>query len=182
MYDRARLAELITQRALRFGEFTLASGKKADYYLDCRQVTLDGEGAHLIGLGIVDLLQADWPAAVGGLAIGADPITAAVILAAWQRGRRLCGFMIRKEPKAHGLGRAVEGPIAAGLRGVIVEDIATTGGSIARAASQARAAGLVIDRAIAVVDRLEGARQALADNGIALQSLFTIRDLGIASR
>ena len=107
-YDKQALIALIREKALKFGEFTLASGKKAPYYLDCRRVTLDSAGANLIAEGILDMIGGSLPDAVGGMAIGADPITAAVITVAGQRGTPIRGFIVRKETKAHGTGRDVE--------------------------------------------------------------------------
>ena len=133
MYDRNRLIELVRKDALRFGNFTLASGKKATYYLDCRKITLDGEGANVIAAGILDALGEDFPDAVGGMSIGADPITAAVITCAWQQGKPLKGFIVRKEAKSHGTGQQVEGPVEPGQRAVMMEDVITTGGSSLRA-------------------------------------------------
>lgn len=179
MYDRDALIALIRDRALKLGKFTLASGKEATYYLDCRQVTLDGRGANLIGEGILELLGSDLPDAVGGMAIGADPITAAVVTLAGQRGLPLKGFMVRKEPKAHGRGRDVEGPVAPGQRVVIVEDVVTTGGSSLQAIERAEAFGLTVQRVIAIVDRLEGGRAAFEQRGYPLQTLLTIRDFGL---
>ena len=133
MYDQHRLLQLIRDTALQFGDFTLASGKKATYYLDCRRLTLNGEGANLIAAGMLELLESDLPECVGGMAIGADPITAAIITCAWQRGIAMNGFIVRKEAKQHGTGQQVEGPVNAGQRGVMVEDVITTGGSSLRA-------------------------------------------------
>lgn len=179
VYDRNALIELIRAKALRIGQFTLASGKEASYYLDCRQVTLDPQGANLIAAGILQLLGDDLPDAVGGMAIGADPITAAVVTVAGQRGLALKGFMVRKEPKGHGRGRDVEGPVEEGQRVVIVEDVVTTGGSSLQAIERVEAFGLHVDRVIAIVDRLEGGREAFERRGYALQTLLTIRDFGI---
>jgi orotate phosphoribosyltransferase len=179
VFDKQALVELVKDKALQFGDFTLASGKKATFYLDCRKVTLDPQGANLIAEGMLDLLNERMPAAVGGMAIGADPITAAVITRAGQKGLPLRGFIVRKETKAHGTGRDVEGPIQPGDTAVIVEDTVTTGGSSLRAIERAEAAGLQIQGVLAVVDRLEGGTQLLADQGYRLESLLTIRDLGI---
>ncbi len=179
MFERAALIALIQQQALQIGKFTLASGKEASYYLDCRQVTLDPRGANLIGQGILELLGDALPDAIGGMAIGADPITAAVVTLAGQRGLPLKGFMVRKEAKAHGRGRDVEGPVAAGQRVVIVEDVVTTGGSSLQAIDRVEAFGLHVQRVIAVVDRLEGGREAFDQRGYRLDTLLTIRDLGL---
>ncbi|MFO0819643.1 MAG: orotate phosphoribosyltransferase [Pirellulales bacterium] len=179
MYDRQALIALVKEKALEFGDFTLASGKKASFYLDCRRVTLDSKGANLIAAGILELIDADWPDAVGGMAVGADPITGAVITLAGQGPRPLRGFIVRKEAKAHGKGRDVEGPVKAGDRVVIVEDVVTTGGSSLLAIEKVEAAGIQVMGVIAIIDRLEGGAAAFAERGYRLQTLLTIRDLGI---
>ena len=181
MYDKDRLKSLILEKSLKFGDFTLASGKKATYYLDCRQITLDSVGAKLIGEGILELLQQNpMPQAVGGMAIGADPITAAVITVAAYQNIPLKGFMVRKESKKHGTKQFVEGPIAAGDRVVIVEDVVTTGGSSLDAIEKVEALGVTVDAVIAIIDRLEGGREAFESKGYTLHSLFTVRDFGIS--
>ncbi|MBN79985.1 MAG: orotate phosphoribosyltransferase [Planctomycetaceae bacterium] len=179
MYDKESLIELIRQQGLEFGDFTLASGKKASYYLDCRKVTLDSRGARLIAEGILELLGEAMPNAVGGMAIGADPITAAVITLAGLREIDLKGFIVRKEAKQHGKGRAVEGPVTPGDRVVIVEDVVTTGGSSLRAIDQVEQFGLQVERVIAIIDRLEGGAEAFQQRGIPLTTLLTVRDFGI---
>ncbi len=181
MYDKAKLIELVRARALKFGDFTLASGKKATYYLDGKQVTLDSFGARLIAEGILDLFGRELPApeAVGGMAIGADPITAAVITMAGVREQSLAGFLVRKESKGHGTNRYVEGPVAPGQRVVIVEDVVTTGGSSLEAIARVEEFGLKVLGVAAVIDRMEGGREAFAARGYPLASLLTIRDFGI---
>lgn len=179
MYDRDALIQLVRQRALKFGDFTLASGKKARFYLDLKQVTLLSEGARLIGEGILDLLAGDSIDAVGGMSIGADPITAAVITMAGVRGVPLKGFLVRKEAKGHGTNRFIEGPVEAGQSVIIVEDVVTTGGSSLLAIERAEEFGLRIRRVIAIIDRLEGGAEAFGQRGYQLASLLTIRDFGI---
>ncbi len=179
MYDRQALADLIKQQALKFGDFTLASGKKASFYLDCRQVTLDSRGAKLIGAGMLELIADDMPELVGGMAIGADPITAAILTLAGIQNIPLRGVMVRKEPKGHGLGKHVEGPFKKGERLVIVEDVVTTGGSSLKAIEHCEAAGLKVECVLAIIDRLEGGREAFAEKGYELTTLFTIKDFGI---
>src|SRR4051812_15889654 len=128
---RDQLIALLKRDALRTGTFTLASGRTSHYYVDGRKVTLSAEGAALIGAGVLGLL-ADLPgvSAVGGLTLGADPIVGATLAVAGAGGRPgLRGFLVRKEAKAHGTGQLVEGPVAAGESVVIVDDVATTGGS-----------------------------------------------------
>jgi orotate phosphoribosyltransferase len=179
MYDRESLERLIREKALKFGDFTLSSGKKASYYLDCRLVTLDAQGARLVGEGMLDLLGDDRPELVGGMAIGADPITAAILTLAGVRGLPLRGVMVRKEAKAHGTGRFVEGPFREGESIAIVEDVVTTGGSSLLAIERCEEVGLKVQRVLAIVDRLEGGREAFAARGYELTTLFTIRDFGI---
>ncbi|MCH2130122.1 MAG: orotate phosphoribosyltransferase [Pirellulaceae bacterium] len=179
MYDRDALQQLIRELALREGQFTLASGKSSHYYLDCRKVTLASAGAHWIAAGILELLGEDLPDAVGGMAIGADPITAAVITLAAVQQKSLRGFIVRKESKQHGTGQQVEGPVEPGDRVVIVEDVVTTGGSSLKAVQHARDFGLQVESVIGIVDRLEGGAEVFAEQQIPFQALFTIRDFGL---
>ncbi len=179
MYDRQALLELVREQALQFGDFTLASGKKASFYLDCRKVTLDARGARLIGEGMLELLGDKLPALVGGMAIGADPITASILTLAGIRDIPLRGIIVRKESKTHGTGKYVEGPYESGESLVIVEDVVTTGGSSLKAIERCEAAGLKVERVLAIVDRLEGGREAFAARGYELTTLMTIKDFGI---
>lgn len=179
MYDKQALIDLVRDKALKFGDFTLASGKKAKYYLDCRPVTLDSSGACLVGAGMLDLLGGDLPDLVGGMAIGADPITGAILTLAGMRDTPLRGVMVRKESKGHGTGRYVEGAYEKGEELVIVEDVVTTGGSSLLAIERCESVGLKVQRVLAIIDRLEGGRQAFADRGYELTTLLTVRDFGI---
>lgn len=178
-YHRDRLMEIIREKALKFGDFTLASGKKAKFYLDCRKVTLDPQGANLIAAGMLELIGDEYPDAVGGMAIGADPITAAVITLAGQRELPIRGFIVRKEAKEHGTGQAVEGPVVAGDRVIIVEDVVTTGGSALKAIDRCTEFGLEVVGALTIIDRLAGGAERFAEKNCPLRSLFTIRDFGI---
>ncbi|MEY3032454.1 MAG: orotate phosphoribosyltransferase [Planctomycetia bacterium] len=175
------LIELIEQRALKRGSFTLASGRTASFYLDAKQVVLDAQGSMLVGRAILQRLQdlGGLPEAIGGMSIGADPITSAAVTMAGVAGLSLKGFMVRKEPKGHGMQRYVEGPVEPGQRVVIVEDVTTTGGSSLLAIDRATEFGLRVERVVTVIDRLAGAAEAFADRGIPLEPLVTIRDLGI---
>jgi len=179
MYDRQALVQLIREQALQIGDFTLASGKKSTYYLDCRKVTLDARGAQLIGAGMLDLLGDPLPPLVGGMAIGADPITAAMLTLAGTRGIPLRGVIVRKEAKEHGTGKRVEGPYASGEELVIVEDVVTTGGSSLRAIEHCESVGLRVKRVLAIIDRLEGGREAFSQRGYELSTLVTIKDFGL---
>jgi orotate phosphoribosyltransferase len=179
MYDREALKQLILAKALKFGEFTLASGKKASYYLDCRQITLDAQGARLVGAGMLELLKPNLPALVGGMAIGADPITAAILTLAGINSLPLRGVMVRKEAKQHGTGKLVEGPFQPGESIAIVEDVVTTGGSSLLAIERCEEVGLKVTRVLAIIDRLEGGHKAFAARGYELTTLFTIEDFEI---
>lgn len=178
-YNRDQLIDLIREHSLRIGDFTLASGKKASYYLDCRKVTLHPQGANQIAAGILELLEGQLPDAIGGMAIGADPITAATITLAGQRDLPLLGFIVRKEAKEHGTGQDVEGPVQPGMSAVIVEDVVTTGGSSLKAIEKVEAFGIQVTKVIAIVDRLAGGKEAFAEKGYELTSLLTIEDFGL---
>jgi orotate phosphoribosyltransferase len=175
------LIGLVETKALKRGTFRLASGREANFYLDAKQVVLDAHGAMLVGRAILERLRSlgPLPAAVGGMSIGADPITSAVITMAGVEGLPLKGFMVRKEPKDHGTKKYVEGPVEPGQRVVIVEDVTTTGGSSLLAIDRVHEFGLIVERVVTVIDRLAGAKDAFAARGIPLESLVTIRDLGI---
>lgn len=179
-YDPEQLKALVRKHALQFGNFTLASGKQASFYLDCRKVTLHPQGANWIAAGLLDRILSrsgeTKPQCVGGLAIGADPITASIVVHAGQRGLGMLGFMVRKEAKTHGTGKLVEGPVEPGMSCVIVEDVITSGGSALKAAESAKEFGLNVLGVYGVIDRLEGGRQAIQQAGYSLDTLLTIDD------
>ena len=177
----AELVDLIATKALKRGTFRLASGREASFYLDAKQVVLEARGSMLVGRAILERLRSlgPLPAAVGGMSIGADPITSAVVTMAGVENLSMKGFLVRKEPKDHGTKKYVEGPVSPGDRVVIVEDVVTTAGSSLVAIDRAQEFGLVVERVVVVIDRLAGGREALAARGIPLESLVTIRDLGI---
>lgn len=159
MDAQAELLNLLkTQAAFKFGDFTLSSGKKSDFYVDCRKVTLHPQGAKLIGKLVLEKIQGLNVNAVGGLTMGADPIIGAVITLG-----DLPGFIVRKKAKEHGTRQRIEGILQPGWRVLIVEDVATTGGSALEAIQAAEEAGAKVVKVISVVDREEGARAALQD-------------------
>ena len=178
METLARLVTLLRERSVRVGRFTLASGKESDFYVDARQTTLHAEGAHLVAEAILARLRPE-VVAVGGLTLGADPIACATAARSFAVGRPVHAFLIRKEPKGHGTGRQVEGlaNVHAGARVCVVEDTTTTGGSLLKAVDAATAAGLVVVQTITVVDREEGAVEALAARGLHLEALTTRTEL-----
>ncbi len=180
-FDRERLIELLKRDALKLGEFTLASGKRSHYYVDGRRVTLSAEGASVIAGGILEIL-ANRPevAAVGGLTMGADPIVGGVLaLAPTHHRAGLLGFLVRKEAKGHGTGKLVEGPLEPGMSVVIVDDVATTGGSSLKAVDAVEAMGCTVSCVVAVLDRLEGAAANFAARKLDFLALCTIEDLGV---
>jgi len=180
MYDRDRLIELFHERALKFGDFTLASGKKSTYYLDGKQNTLNAEGLSLISEGLLDLLEDFEFDAIGGMSIGADPIIGGILTVAGSRGVDIDGFMVRKEPKGHGTQRYIEGPVKEGMRVVVIDDVVTTGGSSLLAVDRVTEFGCEVVKVIGIVDRMEGGAQNFAARDIPFQALLTIEDFGIA--
>ena len=178
--DRARLAEQVRALAVVHGEVTLASGRTADYYVDMRRVTLDGATAPLIGRVMLDLV-ADWDVdAVGGLTLGADPVAVAMLHATAATGGVLDAFVVRKEGKAHGLQRRIEGSPVEGRRVLAVEDTSTTGGSVLTAVEALREAGAEVVGVAVVVDRDTGAREAVEAAGLPYRHALSAADLGLA--
>ncbi|MEE9284286.1 MAG: orotate phosphoribosyltransferase [Dehalococcoidia bacterium] len=171
---RERLKELIQQKAVLRGSFTLASGEKSSYYFDGRRVTHDAEGVALLGAIVADLLKGTDVEAVGGPATGANPIVTATQLAAYREGRPLSGFFVRSEKKGHGTDRLVEGclPERRGARVVIVDDVVTTGGSLRRAIEAVEAQGCVVAKVVVLVDRRQGGCEALRAQGYDVEALF----------
>jgi orotate phosphoribosyltransferase len=178
MSAQQRLIEILLERSVKRQKVVLASGKESDFYVDARRTTLHAEGASLIAQLILEKLQPQI-AGIGGPVTGADPITGAVICEAFRQGRALDGFMVRKEPKSHGLRLWVEGRanLQDGSSVCLLEDTVTTGGSLVKAANHVRDSGLKVSQCIVVVDREEGARERLAEAGITLEALVTRRDL-----
>jgi len=179
MSDKQELMDLFRSRALRFGDFTLASGKKSTYYVDKMQVTLHSHGLRMISEGFWKALQGVEFDAIGGMTIGADPLVAGVLTIASAAGRDLKGFLVRKEPKGHGTQNFIEGPLAKGDRVVIVEDVVTTGGSSLLAIDRVQEFGAEVVQVLAIVDRMEGGAANFAARDIPFRSLMTIADFGI---
>jgi nicotinate-nucleotide adenylyltransferase len=155
----------VERGALKYGDFTLTSGRKSSYYFDGRLLSLDPEGADLIARALLPIVRESRADAVGGPTLGADPIVAAVALASYREGRRIPGFIVRKETKAHGMAQAIEGPLPPGCRVVIVDDTCTTGGSLLHAIAAAEAAGCTVVKVIALLDRREGGGDELRRRG-----------------
>jgi orotate phosphoribosyltransferase len=180
--DRDRLGRLIRDLAVVHGRVTLSSGREGDYYVDLRRITLHGQAAPLVGRVMLELLS-DWTFdAVGGLTMGADPVGQAVLHAAAAQGRAVDAFVVRKQGKAHGLRRRIEGPEVAGRRVVALEDTSTTGRSVLTAVEALREAGATVVGVAVIVDRDTGARQAIKEAGLPYRWAFDAEDLGLSSQ
>ncbi|HOX08342.1 MAG TPA: orotate phosphoribosyltransferase [Planctomycetota bacterium] len=168
----------IVAKCVLHGDFTLASGKKSDLYFDGRLVTLSAEGLSLLSQAVLEMIAGKDISAVGGMAVGADPITGGVVATAGARGAKLSGFIVRKEAKAHGTGKQVEGPKPpAGAKVVLLEDVVTTGGSSLKALEAVkRELDVKVIAVIALLDRLEGGAEALKAAGVELWPVFTRKD------
>jgi orotate phosphoribosyltransferase len=170
---RNDLLTLLATRSAKRGTFTLASGRQSSLYIDARMTTMSPEGIAAIGpLGLEAIGSAQWAVdSVGGLTMGADPIACAISYASAGTAAPLRAFTVRKEPKTHGTGKLIEGPFQSGDRVVVIEDTITTGGSAQKAIDAVRAAGGIVVGVLALVDREEGGREALARNGIDVLAL-----------
>jgi orotate phosphoribosyltransferase len=179
MNRREQLANLLREKSLKRGEFTLASGKKSDYYLDCRLTTLDPEGALHTGYCVLELLDQMGvkPDAIGGLSMGADPVVSAAIVVSAIEKRPLQGFLVRKEAKGHGRKKQIEGmEVTEGKRVVIVDDVCTTGGSTLEAIGAAEREGCEVIAVISIVDREQGGSEMLRQK-YKYGTVFTAREL-----
>lgn len=182
---REQLQELIKQLAVVHGAVTLSSGKQADYYVDLRRVTLHHRASPLVGHVLLDRLEEVGLGpgevdAVGGLTLGADPVATALLHAAASRGLDLDAFVVRKEAKAHGMQRRIEGPDIAGRRVVVLEDTSTTGASPITAVEAAREAGAEVLGVAVIVDRATGAKEKIEALGVPYHALYNLQDLGLA--
>ena len=179
MTDYSALLTLLAERSARRGHFTLASGKQSDFYIDARLTTMSPEGLSIIGsLALSTLRESGWKVdAVGGLTLGADPISYAISYASAASDHPLRAFTVRKEPKAHGTGKLLEGPIREGDRVAVIEDVITTGGSALRAIEAVRSAKASVVGVLALVDREEGGRQAIEKAGVSVISLVTVNQI-----
>jgi orotate phosphoribosyltransferase len=179
MNDRRTLIQLLRERSVQRGRFTLASGRTSPYYIDARLTTMSPDGMAVIGpLALDELRTHGWRAdAVGGLTLAADPIAYAMAYASNAHPPSVRAFTVRKEGKQHGTGRLVEGPLLPGDHVVIVEDVITTGASARQAAAAAQAAGGLVRGILALVDREEGGKGELEAAGYELLCLTTVADL-----
>ncbi len=176
-----RLRTIIRELSYREGSFVLTSGRKSDFYIDCKQTTLSAEGAYLCGKLLYEKIRASGleVSGVGGMTLGADPLVTAVSVVSFLEGAPVPAFIIRKEPKGHGTGSWIEGKanIPPGSRVALLEDVVTTGGTLLKAIERTEAEGFQVVQVLSVVDREEGGAEALAAAGHRLESLFTRSDL-----
>jgi len=173
---RDRLLEIIKQKSLLRGSFTLVSGATSNYYLDMKPTLCDPEGAFLVGEIIFAKLLDAQIDAIGGPELGAVPILAVVCARSWPR-HPLPSFIVRKEKKGHGTDKKIDGNFRDGSRVILFDDVTTKGGSVMLAVDAVRARGATVETVITLVDRLEGARENLAAQDIALDPVFTTADL-----
>ena len=178
MSIKSELIEQIKQKAVVHGKVILSSGKEADYYVDLRRVTLDAVAAPLVGQAMLEATKEFDYEAVGGLTLGADPVATAMMHEAKKQGRILNSFVVRKEGKAHGLQRRIEGPDVKGKRVLAVEDTSTTGGSVLTAVEALNEAGAIVVGVAVVVDR--GAGKKIEDAGLKYVSVVSLQELGFA--
>ena len=177
--EREDLLKLLRRDAYKEGDFTLSSGRQSKHYVNCKPVTLSGEGLGLVCPMLLECIEPD-TAAVGGLTLGADPLVSGVAIAAWFNDWKLNALIVRKEAKGHGTNQFIEGPMPpAGSKIVVLEDVITTGGSAIQAAEKLRNVGYRVDRVLAIVDRQENgeADAAMTAAHLELYSLFSLDEI-----
>ncbi|MEA1924737.1 MAG: orotate phosphoribosyltransferase [Candidatus Altiarchaeota archaeon] len=177
--ERTRLLELVKESALSIGEITLSSGKKSSYYIDCRRVTLDPEGAYLVAKILLDMFHKEGIDAVGGLTLGADPILGALAAVSFLEGKPIPTFIVRKTSKKHGTKKTIEGCLKEGSQVAVVDDVATTGNSLMQVIDVVENRDCEVKKVVVIVDREEGAKKTIAGCGYALESIFSRRELGV---
>ena len=177
MNTHDRLKQLFRERALQFGDFTLASGKKSSYYVNSKKVLFHAEAITLLGEALYESTKDLTFAAIGGLEVGAIPMAAAALTAFHRHGRELEGFFVRKQAKAHGSTELIEGQVNPGDGVVMIDDVLTTGGSVIKAIEAVEARGAKVLRVVCICDRLQGAADALKNYDY--RPIFTVRDFGI---
>lgn len=175
MNDRERLKALLVERSVRLGDFTLASGARSSYYVDARVTTMSAEGQSRLGKVAWDAIDASGlePTHVGGLTMGADPVSYAIARESFERGAPVDGFSVRKQAKEHGTGQRIEGGLPTDARCLVVEDSMTTGGSALKAIEAILEYGAEVIGVLTVVDRQEGGAEALASTGLPIIALYS---------
>ena len=181
---KKKLARILLDKSYMEGDFTLTSGRKSDYYFDCRQSSLNPEGAYLIGSIFFEMLKDMDVHAVAGMTMGADPLVTSTSLVAFQNQRNLPALIVRKEAKKHGAGRAIEGlaNVEKGAPVILLEDVVSTGGSVLKACEHVKDAGLSVLGIFCILNREEGGDDAIKNAGYPLHTIFTRRELLEAGR
>lgn len=175
---RERLKLILKNKSILKGNFTLASGNKSSYYIDARLTTLDSEGINLISkIFLYEILKNPEITAVGGPTMGADPIVGSLISLSHEKGNPLNGFLVRKEEKQHGTGKMIEGNLKQGDKVAVVEDVATTGGSVFKAIDAVEKFGATVEKVLVVVDREAGGEKLFKEKGYELFSIFKVSEL-----
>ena len=178
--EKKRLLRILKDLSYEEGDFTLASGKKSTFYIDCKETTLNPEGMYLVGhLMYNKVREIPGAEAVGGVSIGGDPLVCATVMVSFAAQDPIAGFLIRKEPKGHGRNLWIEGGknLKKGMSVVILEDVVTTGGSSLKAIDIAEKEGFAVKGLVVLLDRLEGGKEIIESKGYAYKSIFTLSDL-----
>lgn len=173
---KERLGEIIIERSFKYREdppFTLASGKKSNYYFNCKPTTLDPEGMNLIGAIVFDMLKDTDITAAGGLTLGADPIANALSVISYQKGKPIKSFIVRKDIKDHGTKSTIEGNVRQGEKVAIIDDVITTGASTITVIEQARKEGLNVELVITLIDREEGGKENILQHVDNIKTILT---------
>ena len=177
---KEKLFNLLNQEALKRGKFLLSSGKVSNYYLDGRVITLNPQGAYLVASIILEMLKGETLDAIGGPTLGADPIVGALAVLSYINAQPIKTFIVRKQAKEHGTQQQIEGPVLKkGNRVILIDDVATSGKAILESKQVLDKIGVVVDKAIVIVDRNQGAADNLAKVGVKLESIFQIADFGL---
>ena len=174
---KENLLTLLAQKAYRFGDFSLASGKKSSHYVNCKPVSLSGPGLLSISTLFLNQINEN-DCGVAGLTLGADPLVSGVVMLGAQSGIDLSGLIVRKEAKGHGTGAWLEGPLPPkGSVITVLEDVVTTGGSSLKAVEKLRTKGYLVKKVLAIVDREEGGENAMKKADLDLNSLFSLTEI-----
>ncbi|MBI3358274.1 MAG: orotate phosphoribosyltransferase [Nitrospirae bacterium] len=179
LQDKDKLFDLLYNEAFRessLSEFKLSTGQTSRFYINSKKVSLNAQGAFLIGEAIFEKIKSLPVAGVGGMTLGADPIATAVALVSYMKGKPISGFIVRKERKKHGTEQQIEGPMLPGAKLVVVEDVVTTGSSALQTISILRSEGHTILKVVALVDRLEGGGEKIVAEGVPFEALYTMDD------
>jgi len=173
------LKKKLFEKAIKTGDFTLASGLKSTYYINGKMATLESEGLYLISEFMLDMIKDVDCDAVGGMTMGADPMVGGIIALAHNRGMNLTGFIVRKQTKDHGTQKLIEGPIEKGMKTVIIEDVATTGGSANKAIEAVKEFGCEVVKVLVIVDREQGAGEFFESINMPFEAIFTKSELNL---